>query len=178
MAGSVRGVDGLRYEPFGDEHLPELAAMLGDADLLRFTRIPNPPGDDFAREWLERYQQGRRDGTREAFAAIAPDGELAGLALAPAIDVVGQEAELGYVVAPAARGRGVATAMLRELTRWAFEDRGLLRVHLIIDVDNPASLAVARNAGYTLEGTLRSTFVKVGAPRADVTLWSRLPDDP
>jgi RimJ/RimL family protein N-acetyltransferase len=50
-------------------------------------------------------------------------------------------------------------------------------VHLVIDVTNAASLQVARRCGYLHEGTLRSTFVKHGAPRADVTIWSRLPSD-
>lgn len=164
-------------EPFGEQHLPDLIAMLGDPDLLRFTRVPDPPPEGFAGDWLARYQDGRTDGSREAFAALDEDGAFAGLALAPSIDVVAEEAELGYVVAPQARGRGVATAMLGELTRWAFGDRGLLRVYLIIDVANPASLAVARRGGYLHEGTLRNTFVKPGAPRADVTIWSRLAND-
>lgn len=165
------------FEPFGEQHLPELTEMLGDPDLLRFTRVPNPPPEGFAHAWLARYEEGRADGTREAFAALNDAGSLAGLALAPTIDVVGAEAELGYVVAPQARGRGVATAMLGELTRWAFSERSLQRVYLVIDVTNPASLAVARRCGYFHEGTLRSTFVKPGAPRADVTIWSRLPGD-
>lgn len=164
-------------ELFGERHLPALEAMLGDPDVLRFTRVPLPPPDDFAREWMARYEHARRDGTREAFAALDERGETVGLALAPEIDVAAREAELGYLVAPEARGRGFAQAMLRELTRWAFEDLGLLRVHLIIDVANGASLQVARRCGYLHEGTLRSTFVKPGAPRADVTLWSRLASD-
>jgi RimJ/RimL family protein N-acetyltransferase len=164
-------------EPFGERHLPGLTAMLGDPDLLRFTRFPDPPPEGFARDWLDRYEEGRRDGTREVFAAAGPDGAFLGVALAARIDVVGQEAELGYLVAPEARGRGVATAMLDELTRWAFEERGLQRVQLVIDVDNQASQAVAQRCGYVPEGTLRSTFVKVGAPRADVAIWSRLPAD-
>lgn len=164
-------------EPFGEQHLPGVDAMLTDPELLRFTRIPAPPPEGFSHEWLRRYEEGRSDGTREAFAAVGEDAGMLGLALAPVIDVVGREAELGYVVAPEARGRGVATWILRELTRWAFEERGLLRVHLVIDIANSASLTVARRGGYLHEGTLRSTFVKLGAPRADVTIWSRLPSD-
>ena len=47
-----------------------------------------------------------------------------GLALAPAIDDAKGEIELGYVVAPAARGRGVAGEMLRQLTAWALAEAG------------------------------------------------------
>jgi RimJ/RimL family protein N-acetyltransferase len=173
----VATVAHVTLEPFGAQHVPEVTAMLGDPDLLRFTRVPQPPPPGFARDWLTRYEDGRAEGTREAFAAVGEHGRLLGLALVPEIDAAAQEAELGYVVAPGARGRGVATAMLEELTRWAFEERGLLRVHLVIDVANPASEAVARRCGYVHEGTLRNTFVKSGAPRADVSVWSRLASD-
>ena len=168
---------GFRLEPFSEQHVAELAAVLRDPDVLRFTRVPDPPSADFAARWVERYEAGRADGTREAFAAVGESGEFLGIAFAPEIDAVALEAELGYVVAPHARGRGVATEILRELTRWAFAERGLQRVYLLIDVANVASLQVARHCGYLHEGTLRSTWVKPGAPRADVTLWSRLPTD-
>ena len=132
----------MRLEPFADEHLPSLDVLLADPVSLRFTRIPEPPPPGFTRRWLETYEAGRRDGTREAFAALDDDGSFLGLALAPAFDRKAAEVELGYIVVPEARGRGVATAMLRALTRWAF-DQGALRATLIIGVDNPASERVA-----------------------------------
>jgi RimJ/RimL family protein N-acetyltransferase len=167
----------VRFEPFGERHLAGVAAMLSDPDLLQFTRVPDPAPPGFEHLWLERFEEGRVDGSREAFAALGEDDAFLGLALAPKVDATAREAELGYAVAPAARGQGIATAMLRELTRWAFEERGMLRVYLLIDVLNPASLQVARRCGYLHEGTLRSSHVKPGAPRADVTVWSRLPTD-
>jgi RimJ/RimL family protein N-acetyltransferase len=166
----------MRLMPFGPAHLEALREMLHDPDILRFTRVPVPPRPEFPEQWLERYDDGRRDGSREAFAALDDDGTLIGLALAPTIDREAGEAELGYVVAPEARGHGVATAMLRELTAWAFA-QGIQRCELFIDVRNPASERVAQRAGYTREGTLRSVHHKQGE-RVDVTVWSRLPTDP
>ncbi len=166
----------MRLAPFGPEHLEPLRKMLRDPDILRFTRVPVPPQPDFPERWLARYEEGRGDGSRDAFAAVDDDGSVLGFALAPTIDREGSEAELGYVVAPEARGRGVASAMLRELTAWAFA-QGLQRCELFIDVRNPASERVAQRAGYTREGTLRSVHHKQGE-RVDVTVWSRLPTDP
>jgi RimJ/RimL family protein N-acetyltransferase len=166
----------MRLEPFGDTHLEALTGMLGDPEILRFTRVPEPAPPGFARTWLESYEAGRRDGTREAFAALGDDGEFLGLALAPSIDREAGEVELGYLVAPAARGRGVATAILRELTRWAFE-QGALRAELVINVGNPASERVAERCGFVREGVLRSIHFK-GEQRMDAALWSRLPSDP
>jgi RimJ/RimL family protein N-acetyltransferase len=165
----------LRLEPFAEWHLEDVAALLEDRDVLRFTRIPEPPPPDFCRQWLSRYEMGRREGTSEGFAALDAGG-FVGLGLAPHIDRDAREMEIGYIVAPPARGRGVATEMLRLLTRWAF-DEGTLRVSLIIQVDNEASKRVAERCGYLREGVMRSAHVKQGI-RADQELWSRLPSDP
>jgi RimJ/RimL family protein N-acetyltransferase len=167
----------VRLEPLDEAHLGAVAAMLSDPDVLRFTRVPDPTPDGFAREWLETYEAGRRDGTREAFAALDGDGRFVGLALAFGIDRTGAEAELGYIVAPAARGRGLGTAILRALTDWAFAETGVQRLQLFIDVENPASLRVAERSGYVREGVVRSVHVKNGR-RIDAVLLSRLPSDP
>ena len=166
----------LRLDPFSLEHLPGVEAMLDDPDSLRFTRIPEPVPPAFAQTWLERYEEGRRDGSREAFAIVDDGGEFLGIAVVPEIDRETRTAELGYVVAPAARGRGVATEALRQLTAWAFE-RGMVRLELLISVDNAASKKVAERCGYVREGVLRSAYFKQGR-REDTEIWSRLATDP
>jgi RimJ/RimL family protein N-acetyltransferase len=168
----------IRLEPLGESHLADVAAMLEDEDVLRFTRVPTPVPPGFEREWFEFYEQGRREGTREAFAVVdADDGAFLGLGLAFEIDREGRQLELGYVVAPAARGRGVATRTVERLTEWAFSELDALRVELWISVDNPASKRVAERSGYRYEGTLRSYHFKQGI-REDFEVWSRLPTDP
>jgi RimJ/RimL family protein N-acetyltransferase len=167
----------VRLVPLAEQHLDDLAGLFDDPDVLRFTRLPVPPPPGFAASWLERYESGRRDGTREAFAALDEAGRFVGLALAPEIDREGRELELGYIVAPAARGRGVGTAMLAALTRWALQDVQALRVYLIIDVENAASERVAERCGYVREGVMRSIHLKQDL-RVDAGVWSRLPSDP
>lgn len=151
--------------------------MLSDHEVLRFTRVPDPTPADFPTQWLALYEAGRRDGTREGFAAFDGDGRFVGLGLAFGIDRAEGEAELGYMVAPAARGRGIGTAILRALTDWAFADLGAQRLRLVVDVENPASLRVAERAGYVREGVLRSVHFKNGQ-RIDAVLLSRLASDP
>jgi RimJ/RimL family protein N-acetyltransferase len=162
--------------PLERGHLPALAALIADPDVLRFTRIPVPVPDGFVDAWFGSYEAGRRDGTRAGFAIEDAGGGFLGLALAPEIDREARTVELGYIVAPAARGRGVATAALRELTAWTFNAVGALRIELRISVDNPASKRVAERCGYALEGVMRSVYVKPGL-REDVELWSRLAGD-
>ena len=154
-----------------------MEALTRDAEVLRFTRLPEPVPPGFTREWLARYVQGREDGTSAGFAAVGDDGEFLGLALAVSIDAEAREAELGYIVAPAARRRGVARELLRQLTRWAFAEAGVLRATLLIEAGNAASLRVAERAGYVPEGVMRSVHLKQGR-RIDQAVWSRLPSDP
>jgi RimJ/RimL family protein N-acetyltransferase len=161
---------------FESHHLHRFEAMIDDPDVVRYTPMPSPVPDGFGPAWLGRYESGRADGTREAF-AIVEDEEFLGIAVAPSINATAREAELGYLVAPWARRRGAASTALRLLTRWAFEDKGFLRAYLRINVGNTASVAVARRCGYTYEGTLRSTWFK-GDLRVDTEIWSRLPSDP
>jgi RimJ/RimL family protein N-acetyltransferase len=76
----------MRLEPLSEPHLSDVAALLDDPEVLRFTRVPEPPPGGFPRMWLERYDAARIDGTAEAFAALDDDGRFVGLALAPSID--------------------------------------------------------------------------------------------
>lgn len=164
-------------ERLDERWLDEVADLVADPEVRRFTRIAEPPPEGFARSWITAYQAGRQDGSREGFAALDGDGRFVGLGLAPEIDREAGELELGYIVAPAVRGRGVGTEILRLLTRWAFDELEAQRVYLIIDVENGASARVAERCGYRLEGIMRSIYVKPGR-RADAGLWSRLPGDP
>jgi RimJ/RimL family protein N-acetyltransferase len=170
-------VHDVRLERLDERWLDQVADLVADPDVRRFTRIPEPPPDGFARTWIDAYEAGQRNGTRAGFAAIEGDGRFVGLGLAPEIDSEAGELELGYIVARDARGRGVATEILRLLTRWAFAEAEAQRVYLIIDVKNSASARVAERCGYRFEGIMRSLHIKQGQ-RADVGLWSRLPGDP
>ena len=152
--------------------------LIQDPDVLLFTRVPDPTPPDFADTWLRRYEDGRRDGTREAFAIEDPaDGRFLGIAVAPTIKREERTAELGYVIHPAARGRGVATAALSWLTDWGFRELDAVRLELVISTENPASKRVAEHNGYRYEGTLRSLFV-VSGRWEDAEISSRLATDP
>jgi RimJ/RimL family protein N-acetyltransferase len=163
-------------ERLGDQHLADMAALTSDPDAVRFTRLPEPAPDDFARGWLDRYIAGELDGTCAGFAALDEQGRFLGIGLAVSIDAEAGEVELGYIVAAAARGRGVAGEIVRLLTAWTFEKLGVQRIVLIVDVDNRASSLVAERAGYVREGVMRSLYIKPGI-RRDAELWSLLPSD-
>jgi hypothetical protein len=85
----VAAVSPIRLEPFADEHVAHLDSLAADEDVLRFTRIPVPAPRDFGARWVERYRQGRIDGTSAAFALVDDDGAFLGAVMAPTIDACG-----------------------------------------------------------------------------------------
>lgn len=167
------GVVTLRPLTSGDA--AAMGLLVDDPLTRRFTMVPFEPAPDFAAGWLARYVDGWADGTRAGF-AVERDGAFAGFASLLQWLPDAAQGELGYVVAPAARGAGVGARALRLLSDWCLGPLGLERVELRIDALNAGSLALARRCGFTCEGTLRNVHFKEGA-RCDLTVWSRLRED-
>lgn len=84
-----------------------------------------------------------------------------------------RRASLGYWLAPAARGRGVASCAVRLIARWAFETLHLARLEINCGPDNHGSQSVALRCGFTREAVLRSHQAFRGA-RRDTVVFSLL----
>ncbi len=164
----------IRLEGMSRGDLPDLLELVQDEAIKEFTLVPTSAGESFVRSWIRGYEDGWRSGTRAGFVVRAVGGgDFLGFASMFRLDLPAQEAEIGYAVAPAARGQGVAGRALALLTRWGLDGLGLARLELRIAVTNPASEQVAARAGYTQEGVLRSVHFKEGR-RVDLGVWSRL----
>jgi RimJ/RimL family protein N-acetyltransferase len=59
------------------------------------------------------------------------------------------EVEVGWVLAPEARGRGIATEAGRACLEWGFRDLDVPYITAMIGPDNAASIAVAERLGMT-----------------------------
>jgi RimJ/RimL family protein N-acetyltransferase len=166
--------DAIRLEPLDQTHLPDVAELIADEEVKRFTLVPSGAGDSFIRGWLARYEDGWTDGSRAGFAMrSAADGTFLGFAAIVHLDLDAREGEIGYMVAPASRGRGASVRAVELLTRWAFAELELERLELRIDVTDVASERVAERAGYRRDGILRNVHFKEGL-RSDTAIWSRL----
>ncbi|MEU8272084.1 GNAT family N-acetyltransferase [Sphaerisporangium sp. NPDC049002] len=84
--------------------------------------------------------------------------------------------EIGYLMAPWARGRGLATRAARALTEWAFA-QGVHRVELVADVDNVSSQRVAMAAGFRREGVQRGAIPLREGGYGDAVGFGRLSFD-
>lgn len=128
------------------------------------------------RQWFERFIEARdpavyspagirqhigdclasyRQDSLHPFVIAAPDGSILGRANLKDIDQAAGVAEVGYRIAQAAAGRGLATRALRHLAETA-RGRGLAQLVAIVSVANPASAAVAQRAGFARETWLPS----------------------
>ena len=156
---------------------PAIRRYNGDHDRLG---NPSPPLsitdaeaviEEFASSWRAFGTTGSRSGV--GFAILdSGSGELVGCC---GVDDWNEEdvAQIGYWIAPGARGRGYAPRAAILLTRWLF-DEGAARVFLTVVAGNEGSVAVARRAGFVYEGTMRAHSVWQGE-RYDVLWFAALP---
>jgi RimJ/RimL family protein N-acetyltransferase len=148
-----------------------------DPEIPRFTRVASPYGRDDALEYVGRTASGWRDGTSAGFViADAADDTVLGSIGVMRFDDTRAVAEVGYWVARAARGHGLASRSVRLASRWALRELGISRLELMTRVENVASQGVAERAGFTREGVLRS-YMTHGCGLADVVMFSLIPSD-
>ena len=135
-----------------DADIPDIVAHCSDPQMTRWTRVPQHYTVADARSFVA----GRRpewESMRELGFAIENEGRYAGsVDLRPA---EGHTAEVGYALAPWARGRGVMTASLRLVLPWAFDQLDLAAVHWRARVGNWNSRRVAWATGFRVEGQVR-----------------------
>jgi len=96
----------------------------------------------------------------------------------PAIEDDGRlfRSSVGYRVAHAHWGRGVATRAVRAAAEAVFAAwPWLLRLEAAADVENPASQRVLEKAGFVREGVLRKYILLKGRPR-DMVMFSIVVD--
>jgi RimJ/RimL family protein N-acetyltransferase len=148
-----------------------------DPAVQRFTRIPAGYGPAHGRAFIDGAagRRERGEGIELAMAWSGEDRMLGAVGLALDRHDPGR-AEVGYWVAPWARGAGAATRALGLLAPWALGPLGLERLDLHASIANPASIRVAERCGFVREGTLRKGWFR-GPAREDLALFSLLPED-
>jgi RimJ/RimL family protein N-acetyltransferase len=165
------GAVGLRQ--WREADIPTVVAMSRDPDVLRFTNVPDPYGEDDAAIWLALQPARLRAGDGAAFAIVEPPDDRPLGAIGVRVLHERGIAELGYHLAPEARGRGLATAAVRLLSAWSLRTLPIARLQLTTHLDNPASQRVAEKAGFTREAVLRAWADQRGH-RVDLIMYSLL----
>jgi RimJ/RimL family protein N-acetyltransferase len=155
-----------------------IARGCADPEIVKYIpTVPVPYALDDALDYVTELVPAdwNHGGASFAIADAATDQWLGNIGLKP-LDVRGA-GEIGYLLAPWARGRGVASAAARALAEWAFA-HGVHRVELVANVENVASQRVAMAAGFQREGVQRGVDPLRDGGYADVIGYSRLAGDP
>ncbi|WNM41004.1 GNAT family N-acetyltransferase [Micromonospora halotolerans] len=169
---------GVRLRPDRLTDVTDLAAACADPAIRRFLPgLPDPYTEESARWWITEGAPAVRatGGATYAIADPATDRLLGAAGLSHPV-AERRQAEIGFWVAPWARGRGVATAATRALAEAAFA-AGTVRLELLAHEENTASQRVALAAGFRHEGVRRSAGQGRGG-RHDLAVWVRLAGDP
>jgi [ribosomal protein S5]-alanine N-acetyltransferase len=157
-----------------DDAGPYAAAFESDPHLGRLLGVEHDPDVASVRARAEQAAARAHDGN-EVELAIDADG-FAGAATLHAFDWRHRRGEVGFWLAPDARGRGLATRAVRLLIGWAFGALGLLRLEMTTTPDNAGAAAVAVRLGFVREGVLRRRNVERGR-RVDLVWFGLLEEE-
>ncbi|MGW3493660.1 GNAT family N-acetyltransferase [Streptomyces sp. NPDC001020] len=138
-----------RLERLRADHEPALLAFERE-NREYFARFVPDRGDAFFAEFtsmLRARLAEQEAGLCHFHVVIDDQGELIGRV--NLVDVTAGSVELGYRIGERAGGRGVATAMVRDVCRLAATEYGLLELTARVTLDNPASAAVLLRNGFT-----------------------------
>jgi RimJ/RimL family protein N-acetyltransferase len=154
-----------------------VVAACRDPLTQRFTRLPADYSEDDGRAFIAGApgRRARGESIELALAGAADDRLLGAVGLILDRHDAGR-AEVGYWVAPWARGEGVAGRALALVSGWALGPLGLARLDLFAAESNAASMRVAERCGYVREGALRKAWYR-GPAREDLAVYSLLAED-
>lgn len=146
-----------------------------DPDSRRFMYVPAGGLDAWAAK-LATAKSDLTDRSGELYRWMAEvDGIPVGSVSLSYVDWVHRVCEVGYVVAPEARGRGHGRTMVAEAVKLGFGG-GLERITAYICTDNSASVRLVESLGFRREGLLRRHAI-IESERRDHYLYAVLREE-
>jgi RimJ/RimL family protein N-acetyltransferase len=159
VLGAEPLVDGpTALRPWRDSDMDAIIAICQDPEIVRWTSVPERYGEVDARNYLMQRYDSLHAGVTAPYAIVSAsdlDHVIGSISLVR-LAWKHLRGEVGYWLAPEARGHGHATRAVRLICAWGFESLGLERIDLFAATGNPASQHVAERAGFVREGVLRS----------------------
>ena len=168
----------LLLRPYRAGDAADVALACRDELTQRWLPLPNPYTDADALAWCTEMAPGfRTSGEGIEWAAVRrSDGRLIGSFGLKRTDWRGRTSEIGYWVAPWARGEGLAVEAVQAVARWLLLEQRFERLALRAAAGNVASQRVAEKAGFVREGVARSAgFTNDG--RVDLVVFSLIRSD-
>lgn len=137
--------------------------------------IPYPYTEEDAVEFITAMLAAPPD-TQWTFAICAGDKVIGSIGVFRQANIHRQTGELGYYIAKAYWGRGVATQAVRQICNYVFAKTDVLRIFADPFAYNIASCRVLEKAGFQFEGVLRQSAVKNGTV-LDMKMYSLIREE-
>lgn len=169
MSGAFLEGERVSLRPIERGDLPFIQGEKTDSRVRRSLGWPYPENAAQMAEYFEESLSTED----EVHLLVVGEKEPVGMVSFHDLSADGQRAELGYWIAPDSQGRGYATAAVRLLVEYGFEQRGFHRVEARVFERNAASRAVVEKTGFTHEGRIRDAEFVDGAYR-DVDVYGLL----
>jgi RimJ/RimL family protein N-acetyltransferase len=166
LTATTKGGQAVRLRPLRGDDIPGIVVACHDPLSARYTTVPQPYTESHAESFVHEFAPGAwARGVEAVFAVADADDNYAGsMSLRLQGDeITADTGDVGYLVAPHARGRGYATAALDALCGWGFTALRLHRIEWQAYVGNDGSRTVAERAGFQIEGVRRDALIQRGA---------------
>lgn len=159
-----------------EDDADDITAACQDPGIAEWTTVPTPYTRADAEQWLASRPTDEAWWASPAWAVtVLPDDRWCGnIDLRP--DGEGG-AEVGYLLAPWARGSGHAARALRLVCAWAFSALGAEVVTWYAYVGNTASLRTARSVGFDIPDHVFRAYGAQRGARRDSWVGTLLPED-
>jgi RimJ/RimL family protein N-acetyltransferase len=148
---------------------PALFDAYSDPLVLRYWLSPPHRDLDDTRRLIDADTAASRSGDDRAYVIAVDDGPAVGR-LTLELERAHRRATIGFLLARAHWGRGLAGEALSVVLSHAFGPLGLHRVEAYADPQNDASLRCLARAGFRREGVMRERWHVAGQTRDDVVL--------
>lgn len=147
--------------PFRKGDQASLIRNINNKKISRNTlSIPYPYKMSNANSWINyNIKLNKKKKKEEMNFVIDIEGEVAGSIGLRKIKP-GHMAEVGYWMGEKYRGQGIMTSVLKEITKYGFNELKLKRMEIGIFPFNQASRRVAEKVGYKYEGRMRKYVLK------------------
>ncbi len=165
----------MEFREYGLDHAAELAAIRNTPDVLDngYDKTPNPFTIEDAVDIINK----QADKNPAQRFLIFQDDQLAGeIGICIKEDVFRLNAEIGYFIAKAFWGRGLATAAIKKMTEYTFDNFNVIRIVAGVFEFNKASMRALEKNGYYLESIRKNAVIKNGKI-IDDHIWVKLKDE-